>query len=103
MDALQGDWWVYVDGSGAGRTASLTQIVVQGARDCKAQGFGWQATLGECQGARVRSAGACGARALMHRSVQVRISRVLNSRFPQGRKDGEGHQERPPLPAKVAG
>ena len=71
-----------------------------------AQGGGRQATLGplgECQGARVRSAGACGARALMHRSVQVRISRVLYSRFPQGRKDGEGQEKGPPLPSEVAG
>ena len=68
-----------------------------------AQGGGRQATLGECQGARVRSAGACGARALMHRSVQVRASRVLYSRFPQGRKDEEGQEKGPPLLSKVAG
>ena len=51
----------------------------------------------------MRSAGACGARALMHRSVQVRASRVLYSRFPQGRKDGEGHEKRPPFASEVAG
>ena len=56
------------------------------------QGFGQQATLGECQSARVRSVGACGARALMHRSAQTRVLTVLYSSFPQGERDEEGQR-----------
>ena len=82
-------------GSGTGRTTGLTRNEVQGARVATAtgQGFGRQATLGECQSARVRSVGACGARALMHRSAQTRVLTVLYSSFPQGERDEEGQRE----------